>query len=85
MTYREAPSFVHVHYGIRIPNRDGKPLSGTEPWSSVEPARSKLAQSNAAACPQGFKIKTASGCNRVPLKLPILRTLAFAVGPGNRT
>ena len=30
MTYREVPGFVNVLYGIRIPNRDGKPLGGTE-------------------------------------------------------
>jgi taurine dioxygenase len=30
MTYREVPGFVNVLYGIRIPQRDGKPLGGTE-------------------------------------------------------
>jgi len=30
MTYGEVPGFVNVLYGIRIPQRDGKPLGGTE-------------------------------------------------------
>ena len=30
MTYREVPGFVNVLYGIRIPQRDGQPLGGTE-------------------------------------------------------
>lgn len=30
MTYRKAPGFVNVLYGIRIPHRNGKPLGGTE-------------------------------------------------------
>jgi alpha-ketoglutarate-dependent taurine dioxygenase len=30
MTYREVPGFVNVLYGIKIPQRDGKPLGGTE-------------------------------------------------------
>jgi taurine dioxygenase len=30
MTYREVPGFVNVLYGIRIPQRDGRPLGGTE-------------------------------------------------------
>ena len=30
MTYRDVPGFVNVLYGIRIPQRDGKPLGGTE-------------------------------------------------------
>jgi len=30
MTYREVPGFVNVLYGIRIPQRYGKPLGGTE-------------------------------------------------------
>lgn len=30
MTYREVPGFVNVLYGVRIPQRDGKPLGGTE-------------------------------------------------------
>jgi taurine dioxygenase len=30
MTYREVPGFVNVLYGLRIPQRDGKPLGGTE-------------------------------------------------------
>src|SRR5436190_4208577 len=30
MTYRAVPWFVNVLYGIRIPQRDGKPLGGTE-------------------------------------------------------
>jgi taurine dioxygenase len=30
MTYREVPGFVNVLHGIRIPQRDGKPLGGTE-------------------------------------------------------
>src|SRR5258708_34647377 len=30
MTYRAVPGFVNVLYGVRIPQRDGKPLGGTE-------------------------------------------------------
>src|SRR4029077_7366018 len=30
MTYREVPGFVNVLYGVRLPQRDGKPLGGTE-------------------------------------------------------
>ena len=30
MTYRDVPGFVNVLYGIRIPQRDGKTLGGTE-------------------------------------------------------
>ncbi|HEX3861231.1 MAG TPA: TauD/TfdA family dioxygenase [Stellaceae bacterium] len=30
MTYREVPGFVNVLYGLRIPQRDGKTLGGTE-------------------------------------------------------
>jgi taurine dioxygenase len=30
MTYREVPGFVNVLYGIRIPQRDGRSLGGTE-------------------------------------------------------
>jgi taurine dioxygenase len=30
MTYREAPGFLNVLYGIRIPHRNDKPLGGTE-------------------------------------------------------
>ncbi len=41
MTYREVPGFVNVLYGIRIPQRDGKPLGGTE-FSSMHAAYDAL-------------------------------------------
>src|SRR5712691_4555640 len=41
MTYREVPGFVNVLYGVRIPQRDGKPLGGTE-FSSMHAAYDDL-------------------------------------------
>src|SRR6266446_3286787 len=41
MTYREVPGFVNVLYGLRIPQRDGKPLGGTE-FSSMQAAYDDL-------------------------------------------
>ena len=41
MTYREVPGFVNVLYGVRIPQRDGKPLGGTE-FSSMRAAYDDL-------------------------------------------
>jgi taurine dioxygenase len=41
MTYREVPGFVNVLYGIRIPQRDGKPLGGTE-FSNMHAAYDEL-------------------------------------------
>ena len=41
MTYREVPGFVNVLYGVRIPQRDGQPLGGTE-FSSMHAAYDDL-------------------------------------------
>jgi alpha-ketoglutarate-dependent taurine dioxygenase len=41
MTYREVPGFVNVLYGIRVPQRDGKPLGGTE-FSNMHAAYDEL-------------------------------------------
>ena len=41
MTYRAVPGFVNVLYGVRIPQRDGKPLGGTE-FSNMRRAYDEL-------------------------------------------
>src|ERR1700716_402508 len=41
MTYRAVPGFVNVLYGVRIPQRDGKPLGGTE-FSNMRRAYAEL-------------------------------------------
>src|SRR6266581_718811 len=44
MTYREVPGFVNVLYGLRIPQRDGKPLGGTESATTRSPYGGRQAE-----------------------------------------